>query len=108
MKRGRPTISVGVLRLVPRRLEPRAQLVEAGVDRKAEVRVRRRPVAGLHEVELEVAAEVEPDELARVELGRHGLLLQAEEAAVERSRRVGAVGGDRDRDVLEPHAPIAA
>ena len=108
MKRGRPTISVGVRRLDPGGFDPGAQLVEAGVDGDAEVRARRRLVAGLHQVQLEVAAEAEPDELLRIELRRHGLLLEPEQPAVERPACVGAVGVDRDRDVLEPHAPIAA
>ena len=108
MKRGRPTISVGVRVSTPAAFDPGAEVVEPVVDRDAEVGTRRRRVAGLHQVQLEVAAEVEPDELGRVELRRHGLLREAEQAAVERARLVGAVGVDRDRDVLEPHAPMAA
>ena len=104
MKRGRPTISVGVARLDSGRFDPGAELVEAGVDGETEVRVRRRLVARPHQVQLEVAADAEPDELVRVELRRDGPLLQAEQLAVERPGAVGAVRGDRDGDVLQPHA----
>ena len=57
----------------------------------------RRLVAGLHQVQLEVAAQAEPDKLLRIELRRHGLLVEAEQLSVERPARIGAV----ERSVLQ-------
>src|SRR3954465_6064864 len=62
-------------------------------------------LARLEEMEFEVAAYAEPDQLFRGELPRGGALVGAEQHAVKRARLVAAAGRDRDRDVLQlqPH-----
>src|SRR5580765_7330936 len=54
-------------------------------------------------MELVLAAGAVPDEPRRIELRKHRLLLEPEQAAVERPRLVHPLGRDRDRDVMEPH-----
>ena len=46
--------------------------------------------------------------LVGIELRRHELLLESEQGAVEGAGDVRAVVRNRDGDVLEPHAPMAA
>src|SRR5262245_2675426 len=61
-------------------------------------------------MELEVAADAEPDQLFRVEFRRDITLVEAEQLAVKRARLVSAAGRDRDRDVLQlqPHGCMQA
>src|SRR5262245_51397173 len=61
--------------------EPASQLLEPGVDAQAEVLGQRCGLVGVEEMEFEVAADAEPGQLFRVELGRDRTLVEAEQLA---------------------------
>ena len=94
---------------MPAVFELASQLLEPGVDAQAEVLGQRCGLVRLEEMEFEVAADAEPDQLVRVELRRDTTLVEAEQVAVKRAPLVAAAGRGRDRDVLElqPHGSHA-
>ena len=104
VNRGRPDKLGAVTGLDACGLEPTAQPGQI-LDGEAEVRLVRSRLVEEHQVQLEITADAEPDEPRRVELRQHVPLLQSEEPAVEGASTLGAIQWNRDRDVLEPHAP---
>src|SRR5262249_1031820 len=90
------------------RLEPAPQLAQVALDDQAEVRAFGRLLVHEAQVQLQVASGPVPDEPRGIEGREHATLLEAEEAAVERTRPLGPLPGDRDRHVLESQAPRAA
>src|SRR5262249_47055692 len=76
-----------------------------GVGAQAQVLGQRCALVRVEEMEFEVAADAEPDQLFRVELRRYSTLVETEQLAVKRARLVAAAGRGRDRDrvQLQPH-----
>ena len=105
MKRGRPMISVGV------RVSTPAASSRARSSARPESIARQKCARGgaWSPVRIRCTSRSPPASnqmsSARIELRRHGLLLQSEQPSVERARRLRAVGGDGHRDVVQPHAP---